>query len=201
MLSHQGAAEAPRQQPQLRKYPRKQQRTGSTSSSVRRSGLLSVFVVLLLSWALIGTASAAHLGRRSSLRTLVPARKPSPLLIDTSTPPLVKPLMPPVYYGDATKTAAGRPDKRKVGSDPKASGAFEIPRAFDSALSNNFTSSCAGFFKTMLTGDTINQCHPFSLMLQVRCPLPPLYLPPNRIADFKLPIPSVQVLRAHHSNP
>ncbi|KAJ4286228.1 hypothetical protein N0V90_013262 [Kalmusia sp. IMI 367209] len=74
--------------------------------------------------------------------------------------------MPPAYHGDATKTTSAPPSKRSLETDPKASAAFEIPRPFDSALSNNFTNNCAGFFKTMLTSETITDCHPFSLMLQ-----------------------------------
>ncbi|OAG10746.1 uncharacterized protein CC84DRAFT_1214043 [Paraphaeosphaeria sporulosa] len=74
--------------------------------------------------------------------------------------------MPPVYYGDATKTTSAPPSKRSVKTDPSASGDFQIPTAFDSALSNNFTNNCATFFKTMLHSETVTSCHPFSLMLR-----------------------------------
>ncbi|KAF2751693.1 hypothetical protein M011DRAFT_393389 [Sporormia fimetaria CBS 119925] len=43
---------------------------------------------------------------------------------------------------------------------------FEMPKPFDTALSNNFTASCAAWFKTFLLNEAFTQCHPFSLMLQ-----------------------------------
>ncbi|KAF2440357.1 hypothetical protein P171DRAFT_368212 [Karstenula rhodostoma CBS 690.94] len=74
--------------------------------------------------------------------------------------------MPPVYYGDATRTTTAPPSKRSLHTDASASGDFQIPTAFDSALNNNFTNNCATFFKTMLQSETVTGCHPFSLMLR-----------------------------------
>lgn len=79
--------------------------------------------------------------------------------------------MPPAYYGHATETTSAPPAKRSIKTDPKANGDFEIPVPFDSALNNNFTTSCAQFFRAMLTSETVTDCHPFSLMLQVHSPL------------------------------
>ena len=157
-----------------------------TSAPIHRHPGLLLLFVSLLSWAsLLGTTAAAsvlpharRLHTASSARlpqileanTLIPAWKGPSLVIDTSEPPVAPPLMPPTYHGDATKTTSAPPSKRSVKTDPNASGDFQIPSPFDSALSNNFTTNCAQFFKTMLTSETVTGCHPFSLMLQVRAP-------------------------------
>ncbi|KAF2110056.1 hypothetical protein BDV96DRAFT_501636 [Lophiotrema nucula] len=67
---------------------------------------------------------------------------------------------------DGSPTTASS-TKTSIGSDPSATASdFAIPRPFDTALSNNFTSPCATFFKTMLSDSGFGNCHPFSLMLQ-----------------------------------
>ena len=143
-------------------------------------GLLLLLVVLLLSCLTVVDGASipalhAHGGRRARSAPLpdslgvdsVPAITAWSLIIDTSTPPSAPLLMPPALHGDATKTTDAPPSKRSGGSSPTASDeAFEIPRPFDTALSNNFTNNCATFFKTMLTSPTLNDCHPFSLLLQ-----------------------------------
>jgi hypothetical protein len=43
-----------------------------------------------------------------------------------------------------------------------------LPRPFDSSLANNFTqSSCPQFFNNFLSNATFQECHPFSMLLQV----------------------------------
>ena len=43
-----------------------------------------------------------------------------------------------------------------------------LPRPFDSSLGNNFTqSSCPQFFNNFLSNATFQECHPFSMLLQV----------------------------------
>jgi len=55
-----------------------------------------------------------------------------------------------------------------LNTDPgAASSATAIPQPFDSALGNNFTTSCQSFFQRFLSNATFNACHPFSLLLQV----------------------------------
>jgi hypothetical protein len=153
-----------------------------TSSPVHRFPGLLLLLVALVSWtSLLGSATAASVvahGHRQYRATsahlsdplqdtLVPVSKGASLVIDTTAPP---PFMPPAYHGDTTKTTTA-PSKRALQTDPSASGNFQIPTPFDSALSNNFTSNCATFFKTMLASETVTGCHPFSLMLRVRAPL------------------------------
>ncbi|KAI9724891.1 MAG: hypothetical protein M1812_000167 [Candelaria pacifica] len=41
-----------------------------------------------------------------------------------------------------------------------------LPSPFDTNLGNNFTSSCQGFFQTVLNNSTFKACLPFSLLLQ-----------------------------------
>lgn len=149
-----------------------------------RFGLLSLFVVLVSWTALFGTATAsgakAHgdrRGRSAPLPVLFDDIAPawegaSLILVDTRPPPVVPPLMPPLRHDeDPTATSSAPPSKRSLTTDPNASdGDFEVPKPFDSAMSNNFTNNCADFFKKLLTSDAITTCHPFSLLLQVRQP-------------------------------
>ena len=45
----------------------------------------------------------------------------------------------------------------------------DLPRPFDSSLGNNFTvPSCPAFFRQFLSNTTVEECLPFSLLLQVR---------------------------------
>ncbi|KAF2476234.1 uncharacterized protein BDR25DRAFT_210514 [Lindgomyces ingoldianus] len=67
---------------------------------------------------------------------------------------------------DAT-TSAQASKTTGIQTDPSATpSAFSIPQPFDTALSNNFTTPCAAWFRRLLTNSTFNACHPFSLMLQ-----------------------------------
>lgn len=183
MLFHHQATTAPSPERLclLKRCRRSLSRPARPSPLVHRSPGLLLLLVALLSWtSLLGSATAAsvlpHGGRHYRARsarlsepledTLVSAWKRSSLFIDAREPPL----MPPAYHGDATKTTAAPPSKRAIKTDPSASGDFQIPAAFDSALSNNFTNNCATYFKTMLESETVTGCHPFSLMLRVRLP-------------------------------
>jgi hypothetical protein len=141
--------------------------TGRTSPSA----LLSVLVVLL-SWSslLVGAVSAVipH-GDRLSIVDDDLLWKGSPLLLDTRPPPIVPLLMPPVLVNeDASRTLPVPPSKRSLVTAASSSAAtFQVPKPFDTGLSNNFTSSCASYLSKLLKSDAFNNCHPFSLLLQV----------------------------------
>ncbi|KAL5398904.1 hypothetical protein PMIN03_012737 [Paraphaeosphaeria minitans] len=165
----------------LKSCRRSLSRPARTSLLVHRFPALLWLLVALLSWtSLLGSATAASVlphgdrhDRSTSARlsepledTLVPVWKGPLLLVDSREPPFVAPFMPPVDHGDATKTTSAPPSKRSIQTDSSASGDFQIPTAFDSALSNNFTTNCATFFKTMLQSETVTSCHPFSLILR-----------------------------------
>lgn len=186
LFHHQPTAALAVRRCRLKLCRRSLSRPASTRPLVHRFPGLLLLLVALLSWtSLLGSATAAsalahgdrhHRARSAGLSdplgdTLVPAWTGAPLLIDTREPPSVAPFMPPAYHGDATRTTSAPPSKRSVKTDPSASGNFKIPTAFDSALSNNFTTNCAAFFKKMLQSETVTTCHPFSLMLRVRSPL------------------------------
>lgn len=187
MLSHHQAASPPGTgtgrslEPHRKRLKQRPRRSSPSSKPSALAGLrLLPLLTVLVAWTLlVGAATAAGTHgdrrRRSAPLPAVLVEEPAPtwegslLVIDTSLPPPVPPLMPPLDDGDPTRTLSAPPSKRSVQTDPKATNAtFEIPKPFDSSLSNNFTNTCAAFFKKMLTGDTINNCHPFSLMLQVR---------------------------------
>ncbi|KAJ4331507.1 hypothetical protein N0V95_009871 [Ascochyta clinopodiicola] len=76
--------------------------------------------------------------------------------------------MPPVLaIEDATRTFSAPPSKRSLAVASSSSPAnFVVPKPFDTGLSNNFTSSCANFMNKLLKSDALNNCHPFSLLLQ-----------------------------------
>lgn len=129
-------------------------------------------VVVLLVASLFTTSEAAHGDLRDRRRrppfpaipvitdNVVPAPKShSLLLIDTRPPPYVPPLMPPTNDGNFNHI-------RSAPSTKRADDGFQVPRPFDSSLSNNFTDNCDNFFQRMLSSETITQCHPFSMLLQ-----------------------------------
>jgi hypothetical protein len=96
----------------------------------------------------------------------------SSLLVLDTRPPPVAPLMN-LYRRqngeEASPTRSSRAATSTLATDPQATPSdFTIPRPFDTALSNNFTAPCAAFFRTFLTNNDFLQCHPFSLLLQVR---------------------------------
>lgn len=154
------------------------------SGLVRLRALLSL-VVFLVTWtSLLGAAFAQEthgdrrkLVPRSASLPAVPVedlnptwKGPSPLIVDNSPPPVV-PLMHLYRRQDeeeATPTKTAASSKTSLETDPNATPSdFSIPQPFDTALSNNFTASCAAFFRRLLTDEAFKQCHPFSLMLQV----------------------------------
>lgn len=141
--------------------------TGRTSPSA----LLSLLVVLL-SWSslLVGAVSAAipHGDRLSNVDDDL-LWKGSSLHLDTRPPPIIPLLMPPVLaIEDASKTLSAPPSKRSLATAASSSAAnFQVPKPFDTGLSNNFTSSCASYLSKLLKSDAFNNCHPFSLLLQV----------------------------------
>jgi len=68
----------------------------------------------------------------------------------------------------SSPTTSSQAAATSLNTDPgAASSATAIPQPFDSALGNNFTTSCQSFFQRFLSNATFNACHPFSLLLQV----------------------------------
>jgi hypothetical protein len=148
---------------------------------LRPRALISFLVVLLFSTSLFDAVAAQPHGPRlppvaavsvQAVKAVEPdlAWIPSSLILDTRPPPQVALFMPPLSQDqDATKTLSAPPSKRSLAVDSKnTSPSFTVPRPFDTGLSNNFTSACATFLNRMLKNDAFNQCHPFSLMLEVR---------------------------------
>ena len=94
------------------------------------------------------------------------------LLVDLSEAPV-----PPRMHLEArsngnspssSPTTSSQAAATSLNTDPgAASSATAIPQPFDSALGNNFTTSCQSFFQRFLSNATFNACHPFSLLLQV----------------------------------
>lgn len=141
------------------------------TSRMSPSALFSVLVVLLSWSSLLGTVSAAEPhGDRLSIVHDDLLWKGSSLHLDTRPPPIIPLLMPPVLANeDATRTLSAPPSKRSLATAAGSSAAdFEVPRPFDTGLSNNFTNSCADYMSRLLNSDALNNCHPFSLLLQVR---------------------------------
>lgn len=141
--------------------------TGRTSPSA----LLSVLVVLLSWSSLLGAVTAAqpHGDQLSSVDDNL-LWNGSTLSLDTRPPPIIPLLMPPVLANeDATKTLSAPPSKRSLATAASGSSSnFNVPKPFDTGLSNNFTSSCATYLSKLLRSEALNECHPFSLLLQVR---------------------------------
>ncbi|KAJ8110289.1 hypothetical protein OPT61_g6834 [Boeremia exigua] len=139
--------------------------TSRTSPSV----LLTVLVVLLSWSSLLGAVSAAepHGDRLSTVDDDL-LWKGSSLYIDTRPPPIIPLLMPPILANeDATTTLSAPPSKRSLATAASSSAAdFQVPKPFDTGVSNNFTTSCANYMNKLLSSDALNKCHPFSLLLQ-----------------------------------
>ncbi|KAJ4992735.1 hypothetical protein SVAN01_01781 [Stagonosporopsis vannaccii] len=138
--------------------------TSRTSPSV----LLSVLLVLLSWSSLLGAVSAAepHGARPSTVDDDL-LWTGSSLYIDTRPPPIIPLLMPPSLANeDATKTLSAPPSKRSLAVASSSAAAFQVPRPFDTGLSNNFTNSCANYLNKLLNSDALHDCHPFSLLLQ-----------------------------------
>ncbi len=93
----------------------------------------------------------------------------SSLILDEREPPTVPLLMPPLENEEEpTKTWDAPPAKRSATTQPSASASdFTVPSPFDTGLSNNFTTSCGNFITRLRANDAFNNCHPFSLLLQV----------------------------------
>ncbi|KAF2867269.1 hypothetical protein BDV95DRAFT_503453 [Massariosphaeria phaeospora] len=151
----------------------------SLGRSNRRRAPLTFFLFLLTCLSLLGAAAARETHGDRHRSPPLPALANSDaawngpslgvLVIDTSPPPAVPHLMPPLHRRreDASKTASAPPSTRSVTTDPGATESdFEVPKPFDTALSNNFTDGCANFFRRLLTEPALRECRPFSLMLQ-----------------------------------
>jgi hypothetical protein len=142
--------------------------TGRTSPTA----LLSVLIVLLSWSSLLSAVTAAEPhGDRLSIVDDDLLWKGSTLRLDSRPPPILPLLMPPPVLAnqDATKTLSAPPSKRSLATAASGSSSnFNVPKPFDTGLSNNFTSSCATYLSKLLKNDTFNNCHPFSLLLQVR---------------------------------
>lgn len=142
--------------------------------------LLSLLLTLCSCVSLLGTASAlrveveAHGDRHRSAPLSTPDDSLDAsigaeiLVVDTRPqPPVAQYLMPPLYGEDATAAHSTPPSKRQIETDQSSNETqFEIPKPFDTALSNNFTDTCANFFRKLLSDQEFNDCHPFSLMLE-----------------------------------
>jgi hypothetical protein len=157
------------------------------SSRARSLRPLFSLLLLLATCASLFVAATAQetsaIGRRSApLNALAPDdldpswKGPSLLILDTRPPP-ESPLMhlqrrqrnDASSSSTSTPTASAAASKSSLATDPSATKTpFTVPQPFDTALSSNFTSACATFFRRLLTEPAFKQCHPFSLMLQVR---------------------------------
>jgi hypothetical protein len=145
----------------------------------RQNALLSLLFLLM---TFLGNASAQklhdrRLQRGSSPLFAVPVQNlaawetASLLVLDTRPQPVAPLMHLQRRRNDATTTASASASKQTIATDPNAAPSnFKIPTPFDTSLSNNFTTSCSTFFQTILTDVEFNDCHPFSLMLQVSLP-------------------------------
>ncbi|KAF2856909.1 hypothetical protein T440DRAFT_13228 [Plenodomus tracheiphilus IPT5] len=140
----------------------------SSHAGLHTRALLSLLVVVFYWSSMCSAVAAAGTDDRQPLLVqddLVWIG--SSLLLDHRPPPIAPLLMPPVRDRDDTTKTLYIPSKRSITTDTKGSKAdFEIPKPFDTGLSNNFTTSCAKFLNRMRTDDAFTSCHPFSLLLQ-----------------------------------
>ncbi|CAI9627432.1 unnamed protein product [Alternaria burnsii] len=77
--------------------------------------------------------------------------------------------MPPLKRDDdVTQTPSAPLSERAINTDSNTadSSKFEVPKAFDTGFSNNFTNSCANFLNRLRSSTEFNNCHPFSLLIQ-----------------------------------
>ncbi|KAH9868610.1 hypothetical protein J1614_007682 [Plenodomus biglobosus] len=145
----------------------------SSHAGLHTRALLSLLAVIFCWSSMCSAVAAAGTDDRQPLLVQDDlAWTGSSLLLDHRPPPIAPLFMPPVPdRDDATNTwyipSKRAFSKRSITTDAKSSKAdFEIPKAFDTGLSNNFTSSCAKFLNRMRTNETFTSCHPFSLLLQ-----------------------------------
>lgn len=131
--------------------PRRTSLLGSTNP---RSILLAALCVLL--WCSPCIAAAIAFGDDMSSA----ASGYSEILFDRSDPPL-----PHVRL---VKRANSAGSTTTTSTSTSTTEAASLPSPFDSSLGNNFTvSSCPNFFQSFLSDDTLNDCLPLSLLLQV----------------------------------
>ena len=136
--------------------------------------LLLLLVVFLScsSQAAPVSATEAHGDRPALLVEDDLAWTGSALYLDLSPPPSASLLMPPLKRNDdVTQTLSAPLSERAINTDSNTadSSKFEVPKAFDTGFSNNFTNSCANFLNRLRQSTDFNNCHPFSLLIQV-CP-------------------------------
>lgn len=145
-------------------------RRGIISLYTNRTSPSALLLLLVVFLSLLGTVSAEPHGDRLSIVDDDLLWKGSSLHIDTRPPPTIQLLMPPILDNeDATKTLAAPPSKRSLATAASGSASnFQVPKPFDTGLSNNFTNSCASYMNKLLKNEALNSCHPFSLLLQVR---------------------------------
>lgn len=182
---------------------------GSFTPKSRRLCALLPFVVLLVTWSsLLGVAAGQELGSQRSAGTLDDTWIGSSLLqLDTRpAPPL-----PPFMSGElrrrqdddeekSTATSTAAPSTVSLATDPKATEAgFSIPKAFDTALSSNFTEQCTKFFRLFLTEDAFTLCHPFSLLIQVRSLWSSVTMELTG-TDIQRILRCLEILRPHYTN-
>jgi len=139
--------------------------------SLRPRALLSLTLFLASLSLLLGTATAQQLGDRHH-EASVPidqdfAWKAREFLIVDKRPPPLSPVLMHLYRR-ADATSSSESPSQTLSVDENAPGETAIPRPFDTALGNNFTAPCSAWFKSFLADETLNACHPFSLLLQVR---------------------------------
>jgi len=168
MSSHHAASAAATRRGQAQNENHiKQHRRCARLFPQRSSGLLSLFVVLVLVSSFASVAAIPHGDRRARSAPL-PALSVDHSLLLHARPLPVAPLMPPAHHGVATRTTSAPPSKRSLDVDPEASDAnFQIPTPFDSGFPKNFSTGCEDFLNRMIKSDTVTTCHPMSLMLQV----------------------------------
>jgi len=95
----------------------------------------------------------------------------SALYLDLSPPPSASLLMPPLKRDDDVTQVLSAPlSERAINTDSNKADAskFEVPSAFDTGFSNNFTNACANFLNRLRSSEDFNNCHAFSLLIQVR---------------------------------
>ncbi|CAD0112780.1 unnamed protein product, partial [Aureobasidium uvarum] len=101
----------------------------------------------------------------------------SVLLFDRSTPPgpFMQQLLKRAKRSTSTSSAA---------TSISTASSDALPRAFDTGVGNNFTtSSCPAFFKNFLSTDAFNECVPLSLLLQTSTSFFSVQRSPVRLAQ------------------